>query len=219
MWLVDDGSTDDSTFERCAFHAAHDERITAVRIMENRGAAFARHQAISMLGNGDAVIALLDMDDELLPGALERVAREYEAGKWMTYGNWTNQNGDGLPPGFRLEYSAEVHAARAYRADVWRCTHLRTFKKWLFDEIPAEDQMMDGEWIKTATEAETMFSILEMCGPERIGVVHEPIYKYNQNLPGNSQRRFGQQYKNHVFRRICERPAKQLIHEGGQHLR
>ncbi len=49
------------------------------------------------------------MDDELLPNCLNRISKEYESGKWMTYGNWIDQHKQGLPAGFNLYFDKEIH--------------------------------------------------------------------------------------------------------------
>ena len=40
-----------------------------------------------------------------------------------------------------------------------------------------------------------MFSCLEMCGKERIGIVWKYIALYNRNLPNGSLKRLGREYK------------------------
>ena len=72
---------------------------------------------------------------------------------------------------------------------MYRSTAPNTFKKFLFDEIPDEDFKVFGKWIDNATETELMFSCLEMCGKDRIGVITEPIYLYNRTRGGNTKHR------------------------------
>jgi len=177
---------------------------------ENNGAAFRRYQAIHSHAENNDIVILLGMDDELLPDALETVVEQYKQGKWMTYGNWINQNGDGLPENFPLYFDDETHLNRDYRKVKYRSTAPNTFYAKLFKKIPEADFKLNSKWLDTTTESETMFSCLEMCGKERIGVIEKQIYLYNQNLPNGTQRRLGQQYKNDVYAQIIQRPKKPL---------
>lgn len=179
---------------------------------ENLGAAYGRNLIINgeSIDKGD-VIVFLGMDDELLPNALETIKEEYDRGAWMTYGNWINQHGNGLPENFNLEFDEETHKNRDYRKVTYRSTAPNTFKKFLFDQLTEDDFKYKGEWLKTCTETNAMFSFLEMCGKERIGIIMEPIYMYNQNRPNNSITRFGREYKDEVLRDIKSRPKKDLF--------
>ncbi len=206
LQLISDGSTDATG---AAIHRKLHSKVNAIHYGQNRGAAFRRWQAIQGL-DSDSVILFLGMDDELLPDCLEMIAKEYEAGAWMTYGNWINQNGCGLPEDFELDFDDQTHADRSYRKAKYRSTAPNTFKKFLFDQIPVDDFKIDGEWIKTATEAEVMLSCLEMSGRERIAVIRKQIYMYRQNLKNNSQTRYGQAYKNEVYQKIANRKKRNL---------
>lgn len=225
--IANDASTDD-TYQQIVIHAEiaadHGKRkIISFHEKDgvNKGAAYQRYANIITLSNPestperylirpDDVIVLLGMDDELLPGALSRIKQEYDKGKWMTYGNWINQHGKGLPDDFELDFPDEIHATRDYRKVKYRSTAPNTFYAKLFFKIPEVDFQINGKWLDTTTESELMFSCLEMCGKDRIGIIREPIYLYNQNLPNGTQRRLGQQYKNEVYAQIAARPKKPL---------
>lgn len=68
--LVDDGSTD-ATTEMFADAAAADERFTVIRHDVARGLGAARNAALQHVET--PFVAFLDADDELTPGALERL--------------------------------------------------------------------------------------------------------------------------------------------------
>jgi glycosyltransferase involved in cell wall biosynthesis len=206
--FIDDASNDFTgvLFKNLLHKINHPAKLITNK--QRMGAAYNRFDAIMAETDPETVIVLLDMDDELLPGALSRVAQEYERGAWMTYGNWKNQDGHVCP--VDLYFPKEVHEERSYRQAKYRSTHLRTFKRFLFDGFTQDDFKMDGEWLQTATEGPLMLGLLEMCGSERIGVIEDPIYLYRSNLPNNSQSRYGQEYKNEVYRQICQQPKKPL---------
>lgn len=208
--LIDDASTD-GTYEELN-KINFDSRIEIDGYCTNKGAAFCRYEAIRKKAlQPDDVIIFLGLDDRLLSNALDVIKKQYEQGKWMTYGNWINQHGKGLPKDFELYFDEETHKNRDYRKVKYRSTAPNTFKKFLFDEIPVEDFMIDGKWIDSTTESEVMFSCLEMCGKERIGVIEEPIYIYNQNLPNGTLARLGADYKYKIYNEIIKRPKKRLL--------
>ena len=213
--FISDGSRDRTPHEMVKIH---DNKVQTIISPVNMGATYQRWRAISQSGEDDeTIIALLGMDDHLFSNALEVVSKQYDKGKWMTYGNWINQNGVGLPCSFDLNFSKKIHRERAYRSDVYRSTALNTFKKFLFDQIPVKDFQIDRKWITTTTESEVMFSCLEMSGKKRIGIIHEPIYHYNQNLRNGTIKRLGAGYKKEIFNKIKARPKKDLLVRKGHH--
>ncbi len=199
--IVDDGSMDGSHRILCDFKG-----VKKTRFEINRGTYYARDYAISIINHDTYdVIALLDGDDRLMVNALEKVAEQYEQGKFMTYGNWQNQNGERCGTG--IHYSDEIHALRNYRSDIFRCTHLRTFKKELYFAIPAWE--LTSSEIKSFPDVELLFSMMEMCGKDRIGVIDEPIYTYDQFNPISTLKRFGKDDLG--YQEITKRPRRELI--------
>lgn len=210
--VVSDGSTDNTEKEIQKHWITQN---TYIRIWnDNKGACYRRYEVINGITippiENDTIVCLLGLDDELLPDALETVAEQYRNGKYMTYGNWINQHGESLPKDFDLYFDEETHANRDYRKVKYRSTAMNTFYAKLFKQIPMQDFMLNGKWIDTTTESEVMFSCLEMCGKEKIGVVEKPIYLYNQLLPNGTQIRLGQEYKNSIYSEIIKRPKKDL---------
>lgn len=209
--FIDDGSSDDTLKRIYEITSVSSHRFTWSGDNRNMGAAFRRHEAVFYSGAGpETVIVLLGMDDELLPGALSEIKKQYDNGKWVTYGNWINQHGKGLPEGFELDFPEEIHRTRDYRKVKYRSTAPNTFKKFLFDQIPASEYKVNGEWIKATTESHVMFSCLEMAGKDRIGIITKPIYLYNQSRPDNARKRFGDAYQDGIYREIINRPKKDL---------
>lgn len=210
MYVIDDGSTDRTEKEilRVA-NQLNDNRIFYALYHENKGAA-CRRDSVARNMLHDDVILLLGLDDELLPGCLDRIKQEYDAGKWMTYGNWINQHGGTLPEGF-LHFDEATHQNREYRKVKYRSTAPNTFYQWLYSLIPPEDLKINGKWIDSTTESEVMFSCLEMCGKDRIGVIEEPIYLYNENRSGGSLKRLGAAYKYSLYNQVINRPKRNQV--------
>jgi len=199
--VIDDGSTDDSYQVLQNYHS---KRFQINFFDKNKGTYYARDQAIKNSSDYD-VIVLLDGDDELLPNALELAVKEYEKGNLMTYGNYVDSNNEICK--IDINYPEEIHLNRDYRKDLFRCTHLRTFKKELYEAIP--------KWSLTQAEkdsypdCEILFSMLEMSGKERIGVIQEPIYIYSNTNPMRTLKRFGKDYEGYDV--IVNRPKRELL--------
>lgn len=210
--FIDDGSNDGTFEAMCvATEGNAPKQMFVYGFPTNEGAAKRRYDAIrAHAKTEETVILLLGLDDELLPDALATIKEQYDLGKWMSYGNWINQHGKTLPEGF-LEFDDQVHAERAYRRVRYRSTAPNTFKRFLFDQLAAEEFQIDGRWIDTTTESHLMFSCLEMCGKDRIGVIKKPIYLYNEALPGGTLNRLGREYKYQVYDIMINRPIKPLL--------
>ena len=209
--FVDDGS-EDGTRKEISMNITQDDKSNLLYSNLNFGAAFHRYQAIYLTQiDPETVIVLLGLDDELKPNALERVAKEYDQGAWCTYGNWIGSDGYTLPDGF-LQYSDAIHRQRYYRSVQYKATALNTFKRHLFDHFTEDDFKYQGEWIKATTESNLMLSCLEMCGKDRIGVIEDIIYLYNNESGGQSAaRRFGREYQDKIYRNVKKKPIRNLL--------
>lgn len=208
--IVNDASTD-STDRQVAISAREGWKV--INNDNNMGAAYNRFHVIKNIPDQEIVL-LLGLDDRLKSQCLQEINDRYvHDGVWMTYGNWINHKGVGLPNDFKLHFDEQTHATRDYRKVIYRSTAPNTFYAGLFKHIPESDFQLNGKWIDTTTESEAMFSCLEMSGKDRIGVIEHAIYIYNQRRPGGTQRRLGQAYKDSVLAEIVKRPKKDLLKE------
>ena len=215
--LISDGSTD-STARRLKQLPRH-QKIFIEIFSDNQGAACRRFQAIKKYCSSEKwVVGIMGLDDRLFPHTLQRINDEYHKGVWMTYGNWVDQYKQGLPKSFPITFPDEIHRERSYRSVTYRATAMNTFKRFLFDQIPEEDFHLRKEWvlnkekwIDSTTESELVFSCLEMCGKEKIGVIHDKIYFYNRRLPGGTLARLGTEYKYKILAEIVKRKKKPLL--------
>ena len=204
--FISDNSTDGTTQE--VQNLPKKDWLTIKVNFENMGAAYNRCEAIKTHDPKD-VIMIMGMDDELFPDCLETIAKEYKKGVWMTYGNWQNQFGH--LNSMELYFNDNTHRNREYRLDKYRSTAPNTFKRFLFNSIPIEDFKIDGEWLRTCTEAPLIFACLEMCGRDRIGVIKKPIYLYNKLLANGTLRTQGSGYKRDILDKICKRTPKNVL--------
>lgn len=204
--FISDAPTDKSSYE-CLDLPKKDWLKVQVNI-KNWGAAHNRYYAIKRHKPKD-VVMFMGMDDYIKSNCLQKIADEYKKGAWMTYGNWENQKGK--INSMALDFEQNTHVKNDYRKVTYRSTAPNTFKRFLFDKIPRDDFKLDDKWIRSCTEAEVMYSCLEMCPAERIRIIREPIYVYNQFLYNGTIRTQGSGYKREVLAKICARKPRDVI--------
>lgn len=167
----------DRTYERALAARAGDERIV---ITKNRERRYPMSNIVAALERSDAapddVIVNLDGDDWLIDErALERIARAYDDGCWMTYGSWIGNRPD--RPGRLPPYPDDT---RDFRDAPWLATAVRTWKKWLFDLIDPRDLTDDrGRALRVCEDVAYMFPMLEMATTRRARHIDTPLMLYN----------------------------------------
>lgn len=106
MWLVDDGSSDDS-WKIITEIAAIDPRIQVIRLEKNSGAAVARNTAIRQARG--RYIAFLDADDMWMPDKLMRqIAFMQESGCALSYTAYYVMNEAGQNTGTIIHCPAKL---------------------------------------------------------------------------------------------------------------
>jgi len=205
--LVDDGS-DDGTYEKLATSSIL-PGADLIRLKENTGPAHARHVAISPIKNPETIVVLVDMDDALEPHALKSVAERYHRNSacMMTIGNWCDQKGRINPQTF---YSVkEIDEQRIREVELFNATHLRTFRRKLYDAINKED-LLDhkGDWLTTCTDVALMFPLIDQCWSDEIEFIMQPIYRYTRQHSGGTLARFGKPHKVERLAWLKAKPPK-----------
>jgi glycosyltransferase involved in cell wall biosynthesis len=142
------------------------------------------------------VIVILDGDDRLnTENALSTVSRAYDQHAcWMTYGSWV-ANVRGRATGM---WPAYPDGTADFRAAPWLATHLRTWKRWLWDLVCDQDLRDDrGRYFRVAVDLAVMIPLLEICGTERARHIAEPIYFLNREYDWRTdERRYAEQQRN-----------------------
>jgi len=198
-WVYIDDNSSDGTADIVEKFVDGDPRVTIIRNDKNLGAMW-NYFEIGMADVADDTIVIhLDGDDWLFDiFVLERLNEYYTAkSPWMTYGKmvvWmgTDDVVEARPQ--NSPYPPEIHATRGYRTDVWRPSHMRTYRAWLLKKLNKQD-LIDPEtrnyWWE-ASDLSFQFPCLEMCPQSRIGVVDFYTYVYNAS-PEQSIRTHGRQ--------------------------
>lgn len=206
---VDDGSTD-NTFEKI-IESASDGNY--VRVHENVGTIKAREKALEfyyeyLIDSKCDVIVWLDMDDQLMPHALETLAKVYEDENiWLTYGNYITDKGE--QPFKNVEIPDHIHDANAYRQHPFMFMHLRSFKMDLYKKLNHADLYTDTGW--AYQDANMLFSMMEMAGKEHIKAINDPLYIYTVTNPISVMNRFSHSERQKDYKKICSIKPKERI--------
>lgn len=150
---------------------------------------------ISMINNVhpnlEDIICDVDLDDYLLPGALQTVLDAYEENPnlLLTYGSYCMESGRAAR--FNGEYKNSD-----FRGSKWLASHLKTFKYKLYREIKFRDlHGPGGNYFMTAADLAIMIPMLEMAGLDRIKHIKKCIYCYNDLNPLNDHKVHGEEQK------------------------
>lgn len=141
--------------------------------------------------DSDDVLVFVDGDDWLYDNnVLHKLNEEYlENDYWMTYGRMVcyPDGEEGNPQ--NTPYSREVYRENLFRRDLWRASHLRTFKWGLYNKIRKESLLhtKTAEYYFHAEDLATSYPCLEMCPVNKVGVLNFYSYVFNAT-PANRER-------------------------------
>tara|TARA_R110001592_G_scaffold4349_2_gene24566 strand:- start:6698 stop:8725 length:2028 start_codon:yes stop_codon:yes gene_type:complete len=146
---------------------------------------------INFMDNDNDILLFIDGDDWLSDNdVLFQLNKFYNQNQyWMTYGGmYCYPSGNPGNPQ-NTKYNQHIHLNNLYRKDLWRASHLRTFKWHLYKKIKKEDLIFNktNKYYFHAEDLATSFPCLEMCPEEKIGVVDFPTYIFNET-PNNRKR-------------------------------
>jgi hypothetical protein len=155
----------------------------------------------------DDVICILNLDDTLLPNALESVKKIYEGNPQtlLTYGSYVHLSGR---PG---RFAAPYRVWESIRLIPWKGSHMRTFKAKLWRAIPDEElRDSTGRYYHVASDLATMFPMMEMAGLERCVYNSEVIYLYNDKTPLSEHLVYGKEQQTADARIRARSPLKRI---------
>lgn len=192
VFFVDDASTDDTTSKLQEYLAEYpdelQQKVHCVRNEENKKALHNICKSIE-LADPDSVIILLDGDDWFAStGVLAQLNQLYSnEDVWITTGSYVEW------PSGRIVESLEV-PAEAWKMGVRKFreppghpnmfSHLRTFRKSLYEKINQDDlKDRDGEYYRCTFDRALMYPMIEMSGPDHHAVIDRVMYVYNRENP------------------------------------
>lgn len=172
--VIDDASTDSTYFKASAF---------PFHLMRNKEKSTSLEniiKGINQISNVPSdVICLLDGDDWLSDNLVLNYLNEaYSEDVWLTYGSFLPVN-SAYP-----KYGELVTNIKTYRkSNDWTTSHLKTFRRKLFDKIKDEDlRDWDGMYFKTSGDRALMYPMIEMAG-KHSKFIDRVIYIYNNANP------------------------------------
>ena len=209
--LIDDVSTDNS--HKVAKKAiAGDNRFKLIKNDEKCYALKNISDAIDASGaSDDDVIVLLDGDDWFASGlTLGHLNTHYQKSDcWMTYGSYV-MHPYGIKGPEPSAYPQNIIDSNTYREDMWRASHLRTFRKKLWDKINKKDlQDANGNFYKMAYDQAIMLPLIEMSG-DRCKYLEGILHVYNKENPLNVDKIKAQEQANTAIEIRSKKPYKRL---------
>lgn len=183
---INDKSTD-NTFNKVKDIVNELDNWTIINNKENKGAQYNYFEHLNTFLTDDKDILIhLDGDDWLYDdNVLDNLNKFYcEKDCWMTYGGfvcWDGSEDVKLPNPQSTPYPEFIHKYKMYRKDVWRASHLRTFRSFLIKSVKNSDlkSNIDGKYYWHAADLAHQFPCLEMCPKDKIGVVDFYTHCYN----------------------------------------
>jgi len=183
---INDASTD-NTLEEVKSIVENDDRFIIINNIENKGAMYNYFEHLDMINDNDIVVHL-DGDDWLYDNeVLEKLNNLYnETDCWMSYGGFVVWNG-GLeattPYPQNTNYDTFVHNYKLYRKDLWRASHLRTYRAFLLKAIDKNDliDLVSGKYYWHASDLAFQYPAMEMAGESKIQNVNFYSHVYNQH--------------------------------------
>jgi len=185
-YLIDDMSEDESV-SNLKKEIGNDKRFTLVQNKTKKWALNGIADAIKMSKAAkEDVVILLDGDDwfasDYVLSYLDYMYDEKEY--WTTYGSYV-MHPHGIPGPEPSKYPDKIVDNNDYRKDVWRASHLRTFKNHLWERIKDEDlRDQEGEYFKMAYDQAVMLPVLEMAGNKAF-YCPKILHVYNRQNPLN----------------------------------
>ena len=139
------------------------------------------------------IVCILDGDDFFANEDVLHYLNEVynQSNCWITYGGMIVWNGgDSTQEAFpqNSEAPLEVLQNKLYRQDMWRYSHMRTCRGFLWKRINKNDfkSVHDGKYI-TLDDLATVYAMLEMCPMEKIYRVTDTIYIWNNSKANESR--------------------------------
>ena len=189
--VIDDHSTD-STWD-----IIKKFDIESHRNYQRVGSALANIvQGINRISNNkNDIIVTVDGDDYLADNnVLSYLNEVYQPEVWMTYGSFLPLSGKYKNTCQDLSHThtfddngehlySHLTPSTYRKSGVWVTSHLRTFKRWLWDKIDDNDlRDENGEYFKIAGDLSYMYSLIEMAG-SHVRFVDKILYMYNDLNP------------------------------------
>ena len=185
--VIDDASTDNTYNIAKQWES---DKIKVIRNEENKGAVRNQIESIRKYCKEDDIVMFLDGDDSFINDneILHFYNNLYDGTTEFTYGSCYSMV-DRIPL-IAQNYPEEIKQKKEYRKYKfnWNMpyTHLRTFKAGLLNDIDDSNfQDENKNWYKAGGDGSIFYSLIEQADPDKVKVVSDIIYNYNDINPLN----------------------------------
>lgn len=187
MIVIDDASTDNTYNIAKQWES---DKIKVIRNEENKGAVRNQIESIRKYCKEDDIVMFLDGDDSFINDneILHYYNNLYDGTTEFTYGSCYSMV-DRIPL-IAQNYPEEIKQKKEYRKYKfnWNMpyTHLRTFKAGLLNNIDDSNfQDENKNWYKAGGDGSIFYSLIEQADPDKVKVVSDILYNYNDINPLN----------------------------------
>jgi len=187
MIVIDDASTDNTYNIAKRWES---DKIKVIRNEENKGAVRNQIESIRKYCKEDDIVMFLDGDDSFINDneILHFYNNLYDGTTEFTYGSCYSMV-DRIPL-IAQNYPEEIKQKKEYRKYKfnWNMpyTHLRTFKAGLLNDIDDSNfQDENKNWYKAGGDGSIFYSLIEQADPDKVKVVSDIVYNYNDINPLN----------------------------------
>lgn len=187
MIVIDDASTDNTYNIAKQWES---DKIKVIRNEENKGAVRNQIESIRKYCKEDDIVMFLDGDDSFINDneILHFYNNLYDGTTEFTYGSCYSMV-DRIPL-IAQNYPEEIKQKKEYRKYKfnWNMpyTHLRTFKAGLLNDIDDSNfQDENKNWYKAGGDGSIFYSLIEQADPDKVKVVSDILYNYNDINPLN----------------------------------
>jgi len=185
VYFYDDCSTD-KTYETILTHVKEDSRWTVIKMHENKKRLWIFKNMLDDAIEDNDIVAIIDGDDWLAnTRVLENVDAYYsQHNPWVSYGGmlvWDGGNTVVLAQQQNSLHPDNVLKERAFRQDLWRASHLKTMRGFIWNRISKDDFISEfgNDYFPCSDDMVYMLPALEMCQPGKISSFTFPTYIYN----------------------------------------
>ncbi len=187
MIVIDDASTDNTYNIAKQWES---DKIKVIRNEENKGAVRNQIESIRKYCKEDDIVMFLDGDDSFINDneILHYYNNLYDGTTEFTYGSCYSMV-DRISL-IAQNYPEEIKQKKEYRKYKfnWNMpyTHLRTFKAGLLNNIDDSNfQDENKNWYKAGGDGSIFYSLIEQADPDKVKVVSDILYNYNDINPLN----------------------------------
>jgi len=203
---IDDCSTD-GTWELVNELVGDNFKFKLIRNDENKGATYNYINYLDdFMEDDDEILVHLDGDDWFaIPNVLEEMNDFYNNNDfWMVYGGFTVwEGGEDTKEAYpqNTKYDNFTHKHNKYREDLWRASHLRTYKWFVYKNIDKKDfvSKIDNKLFWHASDLAWTYPCLEMCPTDKIGVADFVTHVYNASNENQARTREREHIDNNRF--------------------